>query len=191
MGAIKRPMEPAQDIDALIARVALRDRQAFARLYAATSAKLFGVVLRILGNRPEAEDALQEIYVKIWNRAGTYAAGTHSPMSWLIAVARHQAIDMLRQRAGARAPAHVVIEEAAEIADGAPDAEARLLMKGERGILDGCLARLEADRAEAVRRAYLDGWSYDDLARHFDVPLNTMRTWLRRSLLKLRECLES
>lgn len=180
-------MSAPQDLEPLIARVALGDRQAFATLYSATSAKLFGVALRILGNRPEAEDVLQEVYVKIWNRAGTYAAGGRSPMGWLISIARNQAIDAIRQRRGG----HVPVDEAFDLADDAPSAETRLTRADERAALDHCIETLEPERAEAVRKAYLDGWSYQELADRFDVPLNTMRTWLRRSLMKLKECLGS
>jgi RNA polymerase sigma-70 factor, ECF subfamily len=181
----------AEELQQLIARVALADRAAFSTLYQKTSPKLFGVTLRILVNRQEAEDALQEAYVKVWNRAATFApmnssAGV-SPMGWLIAIARNQAIDVIRARKGG----HVDIDEAFDLADQAPGAEAQLSAKGDAKMLADCLSRLETDRAEAVRKAYLDGWSYQELADTYKVPLNTMRTWLRRSLMKLKECLET
>lgn len=173
------------EIDDLIARTALRDRAAFRDLYQRTSAKLFGVALRILKDRSEAEEALQEIYVKIWQRADRYAAGPYSPISWLVAIARNHALDILR----ARKPVADGIDGALEVADLAPDPEASAIGRGERGRIDDCLAELDGDKAEAVRGAYLDGFSYEELATRFGVPLNTMRTWLRRSLIKLRECL--
>jgi len=175
------------DIADLIARTALRDRQAFRDLYARTSAKLFGVTLRILRDRAEAEEALQEVYVKIWQRADRYAAGGYSPISWLVAVARNHALDTIR----ARRPVSEDIEAALDIADGGPDPEQSAIGQGERGRIDACLGELEADKAEAVRGAYLDGFSYEELAARHSVPLNTMRTWLRRSLIKLRECLSA
>ncbi len=173
------------EIADLIARTALRDRQAFRDLYQRTSAKLFGVSLRILRDRSEAEEALQEVYVKIWQRADRYVAGGYSPISWLVAVARNHALDILR----ARKPVSEDIDGALEVADAAPDPEQAAVDKGERSRIDNCLAELEADKADAVRGAYLDGFSYEELAARHSVPLNTMRTWLRRSLLKLRECL--
>lgn len=173
------------DIADLIARTALRDRTAFRELYRRTSAKLFGVSLRILKDRSEAEEALQETYVKIWQRADRYVAGGYSPISWLVAIARNHALDRLR----ARKPAGDDIEAALGLADGAPDPEQVALDRGERGRIDRCLGQLEADKADCVRGAYLDGYSYDELAQRHGVPLNTMRTWLRRSLIKLRECL--
>lgn len=176
---------PSSEIAELLSRVALRDRSAFKTLYARTSAKLFGVTLRILRDRTEAEEALQEVYVKIWQRADRYVAGAYSPISWLVAVARNHALDIVR----ARKPVSDDIEAALDIADGGPDPEQAALQSGERARIDGCLSELEADRAEAVRGAYLDGYSYEELATRFSVPLNTMRTWLRRSLLRLRDCL--
>jgi RNA polymerase sigma-70 factor (ECF subfamily) len=173
------------EIADLIARTALKDRGAFRDLYQRTSAKLFGVTLRILRDRSEAEEALQEVYVKIWQRADRYAAGGYSPISWLVAIARNHALDILR----ARKPIADDIDGALEVADLAPDPEQAAIGQGERGRIDTCLAELEGDKAEAVRGAYLDGFSYDELAARFGVPLNTMRTWLRRSLIKLRECL--
>jgi RNA polymerase sigma-70 factor (ECF subfamily) len=173
------------EIVELIARVALRDRSAFKTLYARTSAKLFGVTLRILKDRSEAEEALQEVYVKIWQRADRYVAGSYSPISWLVAVARNHALDIVR----ARKPISDDIEAALDIADSGPDPEQAAVQSGERSRIEGCLAELEPDRAEAVRGAYLDGYSYEELASRYGVPLNTMRTWLRRSLLKLRDCL--
>lgn len=175
----------ASDIADLIARTALRDRQAFRQLYGRTSAKLFGVTLRILKDRAEAEEALQDVYVKIWRRADRYVQGGYSPISWLVAVARNHALDVLR----ARKPRSDDLEAARDIADTAPDPERAAVDGGERVRIEGCLDQLEADKADCVRGAYLDGYTYDELALRHGVPLNTMRTWLRRSLIRLRECL--
>lgn len=173
------------DIADLIARTALRDRQAFRELYRRTSAKLFGVTLRILKDRGEAEEALQEVYVKIWRRADRYVRGGYSPISWLVAVARNHALDLLR----ARKPRNDDLEAAWDVADTAPDPERTAVESGEKGRIDTCLDQLEADKADCVRGAYLDGYTYDELAQRHGIPLNTMRTWLRRSLIKLKECL--
>jgi RNA polymerase sigma-70 factor (ECF subfamily) len=175
------------EIAGLIARVALRDRAAFRDLYERTSAKLFGVCLRILRDRSEAEEALQEVYVKVWQRADRYVQSGFSPISWLVAVARNHCLDLLR----ARKPAGEDIDLALDIADAGPDPEQAALKGSERARIDACLGQLEDDKADAVRGAYLDGYSYEELAERHGVPLNTMRTWLRRSLLKLRECLSA
>lgn len=178
-------MQTRSDIEALIAQVSLGNRQAFSDLYDATSAKLFGVCLRVLKNRAEAEDALQDVYVRIWQKAGRFVPGTYSPMTWLITLARNLAIDRLRAR---KAPARDV-EEMYDLRDTGPTPEAAAIAGSELERIRACLDELEPDRAAAVKGAYLDGDTYADLAERHDVPINTMRTWLRRSLLKLKDCL--
>ena len=178
---------PSQDIADLIARCALRDRAAFRLLYERTSAKLFGVTLRILKDRSEAEEALQEVFVKVWQRADRYVAGTTSPISWLVAVARNHSLDILR----ARRPPSDDIDVALEIPDAGPSPERATQDSQEKNQIENCLGTLEPDRADAVRGAYLDGYSYEELATRYTVPLNTMRTWLRRSLIKLKDCLSA
>ncbi len=171
----------------LLAKVALQDRIAFRQLYSSTSSKLFGVLLRILVNRAEAEDALQEVFTRVWLRAGRFDPEKGRAMTWLISVARNHAIDRLRTRVE---PTAVIGDEADALMDAAPGAEAKLVAKDQARRIVDCMAALDADRAKAVQGAYLGGLSYVDLAQKFDVPLNTMRTWLRRSLLQLKECLE-
>lgn len=178
-------MSDRDHLEQLIARVALRDRAAFSELYRATSAKLFGICLRVLVDRPKAEEALQEVYVKIWNRADRYRVTGHSPMTWLITVARNHAIDRLR----AQGPATVELDEVAPMAAPGPTPEQSAIAADEARRIASCLDELPADRADAVRGAYLEGQSYKDLAERNAVPLNTMKTWLRRSLLTLKECL--
>lgn len=180
-----RPLNDPEDIENAILRVSLGDRAAFSFLYDATSAKLFGVCLRVLNDKAEAEDVLQDVFVKVWHKAGLYKANGLSPMTWLITLARNAAIDRLR----ARKTGTVDIDDVHDLSDGAPTPEAEAVAASERQRLLNCLEELEADRADAVRRAYLDGDSYKELAARYDVPLNTMRTWLRRSLLALKDCL--
>lgn len=178
-------MTTRDDIEEMIARIALRDRSAFAALYDATSAKLFGVCLHILKSRSEAEEVLQDVYLRIWQKADGYRVTGHSPMTWLITVARNLAIDRLRKRR----PEPAEASAAADLPDTQPGPEALTIARSERSRIDACIGELEHAKGEAVRAAYLDGVTYKDLAQRFDVPLNTMRTWLRRSLLKLKECL--
>ncbi|MGP1356901.1 sigma-70 family RNA polymerase sigma factor [Roseicyclus sp.] len=177
-------MDGGTDIEGLIARVALRDRAAFSALYDATSAKLFGVCIRVLKDRGAAEEVLQEVYVKVWNRADRYRVTGHSPMTWLITIARNAAIDRLR----ATRPETEALEDIAVAAPG-PDGEAAAIAASEARRIRDCLAELDADRAAAVRAVYLEGRSYAEMAERLAVPLNTMKTWLRRSLISLRECL--
>lgn len=177
-------------VAALIGKVARRDRAAFGELYDRTSAKLYGLLLRMLKDRAEADDALQEVYIKVWRGAPRFVDGCASPMSWLIAIARNHAVDRIRSREAAAAGIEGAAAEAETApAHAGPTPEDLAVRRSERARIDTCLERLEDRRAAAVRGAYLEGHSYRDLAEAFDVPLNTMRTWLRRSLLKLRECL--
>ncbi|MFN7103335.1 MAG: sigma-70 family RNA polymerase sigma factor [Pseudorhizobium sp.] len=176
-----------RDVASLIGRVALRDRAAFAALYSVTSPKLFAVCLRILKDRTDAEDALQEIFVKIWHRADRFAGDGADPQGWLCAIARNHAIDRLRAR---RPVADTIEDTGVDLRDGNPDPEQLTVLKGEGRRIDRCMQELDPDKASAIRSAYVEGLSYQELAEQFAVPLNTMRTWLRRSLLKLRECLD-
>jgi RNA polymerase sigma-70 factor (ECF subfamily) len=175
------------EIGQLLDRCALGDRAAFRRLYEAAAPKLYAVSLRILGDRGDAEEAAQEAFVKVWHSAGRYQAGRGSAGGWLVAIARNTAIDRLRTR---KAPTRD-IAGMLDLADPGPSPEASAVVADDRRRIDRCLGTLPADRARAVRGAYLEGLSYEELARAFDVPLNTMRTWLRRALIALRKCLES
>ncbi|MCW2307957.1 sigma-70 family RNA polymerase sigma factor [Rhodobium gokarnense] len=179
-------MPQAEDIEELLSRTALGDRDAFRLLYVHTSAKLFGVCLRLLKDKARAEDALQEVYVKIWSNASKYAPSGYSPISWLVAVARNHVIDILR----AAKPEAVDIDDVPDAADDGPTPEQVSERRSTRRAIEDCLDELDHAAAEAVRSAYLDGDSYRELAERQDVPLNTMRTRLRRSLMKLRDCLE-
>ncbi|MCF3639162.1 sigma-70 family RNA polymerase sigma factor [Rhizobium sp. TRM95111] len=174
------------DLSYLIGRVSLRDTKSFARLYAVSSSKLFGICLRILKDRADAEEALQEIYVKVWEKAVRYASVDASPMAWLAAIARNHAIDVLRRRR----PVASELDEAYDIFDPQANPEEAALLRSEGRRIDTCMGELHPDRASAVRRAYVEGLSYEELAALYQLPLNTMRTWLRRSLLKLRECMD-
>lgn len=169
----------------LIARTALADRAAFRILYQQTSPKLFGICLRILRDRAEAEDALQEVYVKIWQNAPKFSVMGYSPITWLAAITRNHAIDRIR----ARKPQAVDIDEVFDLQDDKPTPEQNVANASERSRIENCLAQLKPDRAEAVRAAYVEGFSYEELASRYKIPLNTLRTWLRRSLASLQECL--
>src|ERR1700746_301042 len=170
----------------LMAAVAKGDEAAFERLYAATRAKLYGVVLRILRRQDIAEEVIQETYVKIWNSAGQFNPALASPITWMASIARNRAIDLVRKRS------EVSSEEepsARDVAAESPDPLARREMTEELKRLLECVGRLEPDRQKLVLLAYYNGWSREQLATKFDAPLNTVKTWLRRSLMEIRECL--
>lgn len=173
----------------LIGRVATADRAAFRALYGAASSKLFGTCLRILRDRGEAEDAVQEVFTRVWLNARRYDAAKARGMTWLIAIARNHAIDRLRARPATAVP--TADDTIADLPDRSPGPEAQAMARSEARRIADCFDTLEPARAAAIRGAYLGGLSYDDLSRRHDVPLNTLRSWLRRGLMKLKECLEA
>ena len=178
-----------REIEELLGQVALEDRKALGVLYDRCAPKLFGICLRVLKDRAAAEDALQESFVKVWKHADRYAANGLSPMTWLITIARNTAIDALRtqRRAGVGAD----LDEVLAMPAPGPTPEAAAVAASEARRIAGCMDALEEDRRDAVRGAYLEGLSYAELAEKAGVPLNTMRTWLRRSLMKLKDCLQA
>jgi RNA polymerase sigma-70 factor (ECF subfamily) len=172
---------------AAIARVAGGDRAALRLVYSETSAKLFGVCLRILGDRSEAEDVLQDVYLTVWRKAASFDETVASPITWLVAIARNRSIDRLRSGASR---AHAPIEDAAEVPDAGLSALEQLEMGEDQARLKDCLQELEERQSAAIRSAFLDGFTYEELAMRNRVPLGTMKSWIRRGLLKLRACLE-
>ena len=174
---------------AALARTGAGDRAALRIVYQDTSAKLFGVLLRILKNRSEAEDVLQDVYVTVWRRAATFDPGRASPITWLVAIARNRAIDRLRSGTGSRRTAP--IEEAEHVSDGAPGALEVVLRGEQHARLATCIGELEDNTSRAIRSAFYDGVTYEDLAARMSVPLGTMKSWIRRGLIKLRACLEA
>jgi RNA polymerase sigma-70 factor (ECF subfamily) len=170
----------------LLAAVAKGDQAAFERLYEATRAKLYGVVLRILRRADLAEEVMQDAYLKIWRSAGAFDPRMASPMTWMVAIARNRAIDLIRKKG------ETSIEEepaAMEVAGENPDPLARREITDELRRLLACLGGLDEERRRIVLLAYYNGWSREQLAARFDKPVNTIKTWLRRSLIDLRECL--
>lgn len=173
------------ELEQLLQQVALRNRAAFKTLYQRTSAKLFGICLRILMDRAAAEEALQETYAKIWRNAEQYSRARASPIAWLAAIARNQSIDMLR----ARKPRADDIDTATQIADDRPGPEANTIAADEGRRLQACIGELPARQAKAIRAAYFGGHTYNALAKRAGVPLGTMKSWIRRGLIKLRDCM--
>jgi len=183
----RRVAEDRARLTQALIRTGRGDRSAFETLYRSTSAKLFGVCLRIFGERSDAEDALQDAYVTIWNKAASYDPARASPITWLVTVARNRAIDRLRASGkGGLAP----LDDAAEVADPTPDAEQALLLRRETDALSGCIGALEARDAQFIRAAFLGGATYAELAEQERAPLGTVKSRIRRALLRLRECLD-
>jgi RNA polymerase sigma-70 factor, ECF subfamily len=170
----------------LLGATAARDQRAFAELYAASSAKLFGVILRILRNREQASEVLQEVYLRIWQRAGDFRPDKGAPMTWMIAIARNRALD---QRRGRRP--ELPLDGLGEL----EDAGASLASLPDGGGVSGralrhCLGELEDRQRHSLLLAYAEGYTHAELAHRLDCPLGTAKSLIRRGLLRLRECLE-
>lgn len=171
-----------------IEALAAGDENALASIYSATSAKLFGICLRILNNRDDAEDALQDVYVNLWRNAARFDRDRASPVSWLATFARNRAIDRLRRgkvQAGA-----VAVDEAMELPNAAPLAEEQLLAADRNAQIHRCLETLEDRTRDSIRTAFFQGKTYAELAEIKGVPLGTMKSWVRRGLARLKRCLE-
>jgi RNA polymerase sigma-70 factor (ECF subfamily) len=170
----------------LIGRVAAGDRAAFDDLYTATRAKLYGVILRILRRSDLAEEAMQDTYLRIWQAAGTYDPRKASPITWMATIARNRALDLARRRR------EVSLEDAPDAFEAAIEEQdplaAREFSEELRRVL-ACLGQLDKERQRLILLAYYDGWSREKLAEQFDAPVATVKTWLRRGLMTIRECL--
>jgi RNA polymerase sigma-70 factor (ECF subfamily) len=175
------------ELAALLGKIAAKDRAAFAALYRATSAKLYGVIARILVHG-DASEALQEAYVKIWQRAGDYDAARGSPLAWMATIARNRALDEARKR---RPLSLEDMPEGFEPAGESEDPLASRERSEAYAALLRCLERLEPDKRAMVLAAYYRGASREALAARYNAPVGTVKTWLRRSLADLRDCLSS
>lgn len=173
----------------VLIRVGQGDRAAFSELYSATSRKLFGVVLRILNNQELAEEVLQEVYLKVWNKASDFDKEKASPITWMAVIARNRALDELRKRQVASVADSEDVLLNIEDESATPDEQTELNKEMQR--LSRCLDGLEENKADMIKLAYLDGYSRQQLAEKFDQPLGTIKTWLHRSLKQLKDCLET
>ena len=181
-----------------LSRVALGDRAAFGTLYRDTSAHLFGVILRINSDRAQAEDLLQDIYVNIWRAAQSFDAARAQPMTWLISIARNRAIDSLRRRKTEVMTASVHLrsgddDEDTDLlatlpSDAAGPLELLLQAAQQREVTD-CVQALSAEQQQCVALAYYQGLSHSEVATQMAQPLGTVKSWVRRALIALKDCL--
>lgn len=181
-------MQAAAELVWLLAAVAHGDAAAFERLYAATRAKLYGVALRILRREDLSDEVVQETYLKVWRSAGSFDPQRASPITWMVAILRNTALDHLRKRGEASIEDE---PEAEHAADEPRDPLARRILTEELRRLLACLGALDEEQRRMLLLAYYNGWSRGQLARHFQRPVNTVKTWLRRGLLQVRECLDA
>jgi RNA polymerase sigma factor (sigma-70 family) len=191
---------PDLHLIALLDRIAARaadgtrhaDSEAALReLYDLTSARLYGVALRVAGNRDWAEDVLQEAYLNIWRIAGDYRASLSPPLAWMGVIVRSRALDFLRRRTSERADAALELTGAISetVAGDSPDPMDTSQASEQAWALHECLRKLEARQREVVSLAYLRDLSHSELAEQLKLPLGTVKTWIRRGIDQLRGCM--
>lgn len=181
-------LESTQELIATMHRVASGDRAAFSELYQATCAKLYGVILRVLNDRSAADEVLQEVYVKIWQRAGEFDASRASPITWMATIARNRAIDEVRRtKPQIRADLDAAENIVADVMDPLAGRERSDRL---RALLD-CLGTLPEERRDILLLAYCRGLSREALSQRFNKPVPTIKTWLFRGLAQLKTCLAS
>lgn len=170
----------------MMRRIADGDQAAFAEVFQRTSAKLFGLCLRILPTRGEAEDALQDVYLTVWRRAAAFDRSRGAAWPWLITITRNCAIDRLR---ATRPAIQASLDDASMIPDPMPLASDMLLKREQEQRLAECLGQLDERDAHLIRTAFLKGATYPELAQRLGYPLGTVKSRIRRALLRLRDCL--
>jgi RNA polymerase sigma-70 factor, ECF subfamily len=182
----------AADLAELLARVALRDQQAFEQLYRATSAHLLGVAYGVMQQRERAEDVLQEAFMNVWHGASGFKVQQASAMTWLINIVRNKAIDRIRVGVAER-KSHVELDDAAlQVADDS-ERQPQALIENSflRQHIDGCMASLVAGQRQALALAYFRGLVHSEIAETMGAPLGTVKAWVRRGSDRLRECLQA
>ena len=185
-----KQMERSARLMELLARTALADQRAFAELYNLTSAHLYAVALRILRESAAAEEVLQESFVSIWNHAGSYVAAKSQPFTWLTSIVRNRCLDQLRRRELDT----VTIDDEKEsmtLRDDSPTPLEMLVSGADARAVRSCVEVLEAGQKQALSLAFYRGLSHSELAAHLDVPLGTVKSWIRRGLERLKSCLDA
>ena len=174
---------------ALLAQAGLGNRRAFADLYEATKSKLFAVSLRIVRERHIAEEVLQDSFVNIWNNATKYAVAQSAPMTWMTAIVRNRSLDIVR-----RPFLEVQDEEdyfASNMEDDRPGPDAQLVARRDQVNIERCMKGLDGEQQQTISLAFFQGLSHAEVASHLGKPLGTVKTHIRRGLLKLKNCLGS
>jgi RNA polymerase sigma-70 factor (ECF subfamily) len=179
-------MATDEEITGLLNACARGDRPSLARLHAAEAARMIGVAERLLRRRALAEEAVQDAFVQVWRRASSFDAGKGSGRTWLYAVLRNRCLNILRSENRTDLPGDNRVFERASEDD---DPETVVAKLGEAGRLRACLQQLEPKRRQAIVLAYAHGLSHGELAGRLDLPLGTIKSWIRRGMATLKECL--
>ena len=184
--------ERSSRLAALLSRVSLSDQRAFEELYRLTSAHLYAVALRIVGERPIAEEIVQEAYVNVWHHAGTYDAARSQPLTWLTSIVRNRALDLKRRRELDTIGLPGVDDDGPDIqfAAGGPSPIEMLLAGADARAIRDCVEALEGGARQAIALAFFHGLSHGEVAANLREPLGTVKSWVRRGLAKLRQCLD-
>ena len=172
------------DYETSLAACAAGDRKALRALYEREARWLMGVALRIVRDRPVAEEVLQDAFLQIWRSAATFDASRGSGRGWIYTVVRHRALQEVRKSGHNATLAVEDIDNLADhrqLADDAPDIDA--------GELERCLERLEPQKRECIIQAFVEGYTHEQIAKRLDAPLGTIKSWVRRGLVSLKECL--
>lgn len=184
--------DASDELAHLLARTALGDRAAFRRVYEATHRHLLGVAVRILKRQELGEEVLQDVFVSVWQRAHGYEPTTARPMTWLIAMVRHRAIDLLRSRAASEIEGQTAAMQ--EVAEAAAERDAAAVHEFDAALdrhrVAPCMAELAGVQRQSLALAYYEGLSHSEVAAHLAVPIGSVKTWIRRGLEHLRRCLE-
>lgn len=181
--------EQAMQVDGWLTAAGRGDQRAFESLYQATSGILLGICMRVLGDRSEAEDVLQEVYVTVWRKAVQFDSTRARASTWMGTIARNRCIDRLRSQPSSAMRAPVEALDFAEDPSPSPAAHAESGL--ERAQLDDCIEQLEPKRQVLIRTAFFEGATYEELSERSGSPLGSVKSWIRRGLLQLRTCLES
>lgn len=172
----------------LLHRAGHGDEAAFARLYEHTAGRLYGVCVHLVGQHEQAEEVLQEAFVRIWHQADSYSSARGGVMTWMISIARYRAIDQLRRR-GRRPEAN--FEELPEraLADGAAGPQESSLLASDADALARCLDTLTETQRRSIQLAFLQGLSHREVCHRLERPLGSVKSWIRRGLEALKRCL--
>lgn len=168
----------------LLAATARRDRDAFHQLYEEASPRMLGLCLRLMGQRDQAEEVLQEAFIRIWHHAGEYHEERGSPMAWMLTIARYLALDSLRSRKRTGAA------NQDDIPDDRPGPYEFSLQAADARALNGCIEELSEEQRSSILMCYYRGLTHEELSSALDTPLGTVKSWIRRGLSYLKRCLQ-